>query len=94
MAKQFENLVRSDDRFEITHPVTLGLICFRIKGPNEPNEKLVHDINASKKIHITPTVINDIFIIRFAICSTKTTPKDVDYAWSVFQEYTDRILAK
>lgn len=29
-AKYFENLVRSDERFEVLFPVTLGLVCFRL----------------------------------------------------------------
>ena len=94
LAKKFEQLVLSDDRFEVTHPVTLGLVCFRVKGPNDRNEKLVHDINESKKIHITPTVVDEKFIIRFAICSTKTTEEDIVYAWNIFLEYTEKILQK
>lgn len=31
LAKQFEQLVRQDSRFDVTHDVTLGLICFRMK---------------------------------------------------------------
>ena len=28
----FQSLVEADDRFEVTHPVTMGLVCFRLKG--------------------------------------------------------------
>jgi len=31
LAKQFEQLVRQDARFDVTNDVTLGLVCFRIK---------------------------------------------------------------
>ena len=31
LAKEFETLVRSDERFEIFTPVQLGLVCFRLK---------------------------------------------------------------
>ena len=31
MAKQFEQLVRQDTRFDVTNDVILGLVCFRIK---------------------------------------------------------------
>ena len=31
LAKQFEQLVRQDVRFEVTNDVILGLVCFRIK---------------------------------------------------------------
>lgn len=31
LAKHFEKLVRADERYEVTHPVTMGLVCFRLK---------------------------------------------------------------
>ncbi len=31
LAHEFEECVKKDSLFEITHPVTLGLICFRLK---------------------------------------------------------------
>lgn len=31
IARYFEKLVRSDERYEIVTEVTLGLVCFRIK---------------------------------------------------------------
>ena len=31
LAHLFETYVKSDDRFEITNEVILGLVCFRIK---------------------------------------------------------------
>ena len=31
MAHELENLMKADDRFEITHEVTLGLVCFKLK---------------------------------------------------------------
>lgn len=31
LAKHFEKLVRADQRYEVTHPVTMGLVCFRLK---------------------------------------------------------------
>ena len=43
MAHQFEDLVRKDDRFEITEKVVLGLVCFRLRV--RPNEFLVFHIH-------------------------------------------------
>lgn len=31
LAKEFESLVRADDRFEICAEVVLGLVCFRLQ---------------------------------------------------------------
>ena len=37
-AKYFEKLMRSDPRFQILFPVTLGLICFQLKSPNKSQQ--------------------------------------------------------
>ena len=31
MALEFEKMMRKDERFEITHEVMMGLVCFRLK---------------------------------------------------------------
>lgn len=85
LAKEFEKLVESDDRFEIVTPVHLGLVCFRRKGPNSVNENLIKRINDRRKIHMTPTIVRDSFILRFAVCSRYTTLEDVDFAWREIQ---------
>lgn len=81
MALAFSNKLKSDDRFEITHPVTMGLVCFRIKGTNDLNEKFVNLVNNRKIIHIMSTMIHGRYIVRFAICSTRIELSDIDFAF-------------
>ena len=47
MAKQFEELIGSDDRFEIPVERHLGMVVFRLKGENEMTEKLLKRLNGS-----------------------------------------------
>ena len=58
-------------RFELATPVTMGLVCFRLKGhSNALNERLNQMINEEGKIHLTPSQIGDgLYILRLAICS-------------------------
>ena len=56
-------------RIVLPVPPKLGLVCFRLKGDNEMNEKLNKRINDDRKIHITPSKIKDTYILRFAVCS-------------------------
>ena len=60
-------MIQEDPRFEITAPVTMGLVCFRLKGSNHDNEVLNKLINDEGKIHITPSKVRNIvfFSIRF-----------------------------
>jgi len=82
LAKHFESLLAKDDRFELTAPVELSLICFRLRGTDELNEKLVRLINEAKNIHLTPTRVGGRFVIRFAVCARTTEERDIDFAWT------------
>jgi aromatic-L-amino-acid decarboxylase len=93
LAKYFGQLLASDIRFEIPFPVRLGLVCFRLKNQsNEVNERLNQLINDSKVIHVTPSRVNDLFILRFAVCAKSTEKHDIDFAWREIREQADRVL--
>ncbi|GIY81256.1 aromatic-L-amino-acid decarboxylase [Caerostris darwini] len=92
LAKEFANLVESDNRFEITTPVKLGLVCFRLKGPNSINEDLVKRVNDRRKIHVTPSTVKGSFIVRFAVCSRFTTLPDIKKAWEEIHTVASEIL--
>ena len=81
LAIAFSNMIKANDRFELTHPVIMGLVCFRLKGPNELNEQLVSTINRRKKMHILSTIVSGQYIIRFAVCSRFTELYDIEIAY-------------
>ena len=87
LAEEFSELVEKDDRFELPVPPVLGLVCFRLKGDNDINERLCKNINEDNKIHITPSKICERFILRFAVCSRFTVSSDVSYAWQQVQHH-------
>jgi aromatic-L-amino-acid decarboxylase len=94
LAHEFKELVLKDSRFEVTFPVTMGLVCFRLRGSNEINEELVKLINDRKRIHLTPTTINGQYIIRLAICAKSTESKDVTFAWNEILDLSESLLKK
>ena len=47
LAKKFETMVLSDDRFEIPAQRHLGMVVFRLKGENEMTEKLLKKLNGT-----------------------------------------------
>ncbi|CAH1792590.1 unnamed protein product [Owenia fusiformis] len=94
LAHEFEGLVVKDGRFEIVAEVIMGLVCFRMKGPNEPNEKLLELINKNGRIHLVPGKIKSTYFIRFAVCAKSTESKDIAYAWSVIAELATRIISE
>uniref|UniRef100_A0A2K6UGS6 Aromatic-L-amino-acid decarboxylase n=1 Tax=Saimiri boliviensis boliviensis TaxID=39432 RepID=A0A2K6UGS6_SAIBB len=92
LSHEFESLVRQDPRFEICAEVTLGLVCFRLKGSNKVNEALLQRINSAKKIHLVPCHLRDKFVLRFAICSRTVESAHVQVAWEHIKEMAANVL--
>lgn len=92
LAKEFEDLVRADERFEISFPTTLGLVCFRYKGTNSENETLLEKIHERRKIFMSPCRVNDRYVLRFAICGRLTETSDILFAWNEIMEGLQAML--
>ncbi|XP_069469512.1 aromatic-L-amino-acid decarboxylase [Ambystoma mexicanum] len=81
LAREFEDLLNQDDRFEISAEVAMGLVCFRLKGSNELNKALLEKINSTRKIHLVPCQLRDKFVLRFVVCSKTVDSSHVQFAW-------------
>lgn len=92
LARRFESHVRKESRFEVASPVHLGLVCFRLRGSNDINQKLLSSINASGKLHMVPASLNDKYVIRFCVCRQTATDEDIDYAWEVIKQFATDVL--
>ncbi|XP_045623400.1 aromatic-L-amino-acid decarboxylase [Procambarus clarkii] len=91
LAKRFESHVRKEPKFEVASPVHLGLVCFRLRGSNQLNQKLLSSINASGKLHMVPASLNDKYVIRFCVCRQTATDEDIDHAWNVITQFATNI---
>uniref|UniRef100_A0A452TWE3 Aromatic-L-amino-acid decarboxylase n=1 Tax=Ursus maritimus TaxID=29073 RepID=A0A452TWE3_URSMA len=92
LAHEFERLVHQDPRFEVCAEVTLGLVCFRLKGSNKLNEDLLERINRAKKIHLVPCHLRDKFVLRFAICARTVEFAHVQRAWEHIRQLATDLL--
>ncbi|XP_029812173.1 aromatic-L-amino-acid decarboxylase isoform X2 [Suricata suricatta] len=92
LAHEFEHLLHQDPRFEICAEVTLGLVCFRLKGSNKLNEALLERINSAKKIHLVPCHLKGKFVLRFAICSRTVESTHVRLAWDHISQLASDLL--
>lgn len=92
LAKRFEQYVSRDKRFELCNEVKMGMVCFRIKGSDGLNEKLLSIINKSGKLHLSPARINEKSIIRFCVCHQHANEEDIDYAWNTISEFAAELL--
>jgi aromatic-L-amino-acid decarboxylase len=75
----------ADERFELCAPVTMSLVCFRRKGEDELNKTLLEQINASGKAFLSPNVLNQRYVLRWAIGNAQTTRQDLAETWALIQ---------
>ncbi|VDL59240.1 unnamed protein product [Hymenolepis diminuta] len=98
MAKYLESLIKSDIRFEIIGEVTMGHVCFRIKGSNKLTKKLYESIRKDGRIYLTAAWVKtpneeEIHFIRVAIASIFTDEGICNYAFMIITEVTDKLTA-
>ncbi|NWS39128.1 DCHS decarboxylase, partial [Probosciger aterrimus] len=93
-AKFFESLVKSDPLFEIPAKRHLGLVVFRLKGPNWLTEKLLKELSNSGRVFLIAATIHDKFIIRFTVTSQFTTREDILQDWNIIQHTAARIVSQ
>lgn len=80
LAGYFQELVGKDERFEVCTS-SMGLVCFRLKGPDHLTKDLHEKLTERRNIYVIPCHVNAKFVIRFVICSRITNESDIDYAW-------------
>jgi aromatic-L-amino-acid/L-tryptophan decarboxylase len=88
LAQEFSRWIEDDERFELAAPVNLSLVCFRHRGGDEANERLLEAINSSG-IYLTHTKVDGRVTLRLAIGSTLTERRHVEQAWSIVRACAD-----
>ncbi|KAF8782817.1 Tyrosine decarboxylase like protein [Argiope bruennichi] len=86
--------VREDERFEIKNEVNFGLVCFRLKGSNKMNEKLLDMINKAGEMYMVATSLGREYVIRYCVCYAEATDQQVNYSWDVILRATNKLLGK
>ncbi|GBM92148.1 Tyrosine decarboxylase [Araneus ventricosus] len=92
LAKVFERKVLDDPRFDLKNEVHFGLVCFRLKGSNKLNEKLLDMINKSGEIYMVATSLGREYVIRYCICYFDASEQHVNYAWDVITRAASKLL--
>src|SRR6202158_143351 len=86
LAQQFADWVKNDDRFELAAPVPLNLVCFRHKGGDAVNQKIMEPLNTSGDLYVTHTKLGGKFTLRVCVGQTNTEERHVEHAWKRIQE--------
>ena len=85
LAEKFEEWVRTDEAWEVVAPRPFSVVCFRLRGSDEDNERLLERVNATGEIFISHTRLADQYVLRLAIGSFRTTEDDVRLAWDTLR---------
>lgn len=93
LAKYMEELVQTDQRFEVC-TVSMGLICFRLKGKDVFTQKVIDQVTERKKIFIMPYYYQKKLAVRFVVCSRFTEKMDIEYAWREIVGRADEVVER
>ena len=93
LAQVLKCCIEADADFEIAAPVPFSLVCFRHRGGNTLNKRLLIEINNSGKAFLSHTVLNGQYVLRFAIGNFQTTERDIRETWTLIQKIGKEIAA-
>jgi aromatic-L-amino-acid/L-tryptophan decarboxylase len=91
LARDFSAWLQKDKRFELAAPVTLSLVCFRHRGGDAANQRLLDAINASGKLLLSHTRLDNRLTLRLSVGQTNTQRRHVEHAWQAIREAADNL---
>jgi aromatic-L-amino-acid decarboxylase len=84
-AQRFGALVDAHPQFERVVPVPFSVICFRYRGSDDDNKKILEEINATGRAFLSHTVLEGKVTMRLAIGNLVTRWEDVQEVWELLQ---------
>jgi aromatic-L-amino-acid decarboxylase len=64
------------------------VVCFRLGGSDEENERLLDRANATGEVFFSHTKLGGRYVLRLAVGNERTTEADVQRAWDVLRRET------
>jgi aromatic-L-amino-acid/L-tryptophan decarboxylase len=88
LAQLFASWIKEDPRFELSAPVVMGVVCFRIKGSDDAssdrqNAQLVETINAAGKTYLMQTKLKGRTVMRLGLGNILTTEDHLRRVWEI-----------
>src|SRR4029453_4662933 len=101
LARLFGEWVKGSSDFELSAPISMGVICFRFvagivdAGPeiDALNSKIVEEVNASGKAYLTQTKLHGRTIIRMGLGNVLTTEKHLGEGWALIRRTAFQVRA-
>ncbi len=86
LAQEFADWIKKDDRFEVVLAPPLNLVCFRHRGGDAINQKLMDRLNRSGDLYLTHALLYDRLTLRLCVGQTHTRRRHVVNAWRKIQD--------
>jgi aromatic-L-amino-acid decarboxylase len=99
LVRLFGEWVKGSSDFELSAPISMGVVCFRFIGDAGPrsaiaatdeidtlNSKIVEEVNASGKAYLTQTKLRGRTVMRIGLGNVLTTERHLENAWELIQE--------
>lgn len=91
LAQLFARWVEDDSRFEISAPVMMGVVCFRLKdsdnkAADKKNSETVAKINASGSAYLTQTKLRGRVVMRLGLGNLLTNEEHLRRVWEIICE--------
>jgi aromatic-L-amino-acid decarboxylase len=91
MISELRERIEADTRFEVVAPSPLSVVCFRMKGHDDANRRLLESVNASGRFFISHTVLNGRYVLRIAVGNAETTRETLNELWRDIQKTADSL---
>jgi len=99
LAKLLAEWIEADSRFELSAPVVMGVICFRLIAPDPAtadklNSALVEKVNTSGQAYVNQTKLKGRTVARVGLGNVLTTEKHVRNVWELIRAAADKLCAE
>ena len=86
LAQRFVGWVEEHPDFELVAPAPLNLVCFRHRGGDDLNQRLMDRLNTSGTLYLTHTKLDDRLVLRMSIGQARTEAHHIEAAWRAIVE--------
>lgn len=99
LAQELASWIDNDAEYERLAPTPFSTVCFRARPRGVAqeeldsfNEKLLEAVNATGKVFLSHTRLNDRFSLRVAIGNLRTTHEHIKIAWDLLRREAARLI--
>jgi aromatic-L-amino-acid decarboxylase len=81
LAREFAGWIERSPDFELALPPPLNTVCFRHRGGDAVNQRLLEALNRSGRLYLSHARVQDRFTLRLCVGQTHTEARHVRAAW-------------